>query len=146
MPHLRTVIIMIVLLVVIDEEGKIRKKVVAVIFKSLTQMVANIYSSVGVVMSLQTGLTRKRCSISAKGKKSFSFPATVVATDPLATGFFTPRVNRPDHDARPLFTHFRLLQWLILHWAGSNNAMRLHTSVLTMYSYGLNHTFTVGIK
>jgi hypothetical protein len=61
-------------------------------------------------------------------------------------GFFTPRVNRPGHDARPRFTHLRLLQWLILHWAGSNNAMRLHTFVLTMYSYGLTHTFTAEIK
>lgn len=61
MPHLRAVIIVIVLLIVTDEEGKTRKEVVMVSFKSLTQMVANFYSSVGVVISLQTGLTRNRC-------------------------------------------------------------------------------------
>jgi hypothetical protein len=61
-------------------------------------------------------------------------------------GFFTPRVNRPGDDARSLVTHLCLLQWLILHWARSNNAMRLHTSVLTIYSYGLDHTLTAGIK
>lgn len=79
---------MIILLVVIDEEGNMRKEVVMVSFKLLTQMVANIYSSVGVVISLQTGLTRNRCSTSAKGKKSFFFPAAVVATDPLAIRSF----------------------------------------------------------
>lgn len=87
-PHLRTVIIMTVLLIVTDEEGKKRKQAVIVSFKSLTQMVANIYSSVGVVISLQTGLTRNGCSTSAKGKKSFSFPTAVVAADPLATRVF----------------------------------------------------------
>lgn len=90
MPHLRAVIIMIVLLIVVDEEGKMRKEVVMVSFKSLTQMVANIYSSVGVVVSLQTELTRNWCSASAKEKRSFSFPAVMVATDPLATsGFYS---------------------------------------------------------
>jgi hypothetical protein len=82
---------MIVLLIVIDEKGKMRKEVVMVSFKSLTQMVANIYSSVGVMISLQIRLTRNRCSISAKGKKSFSFPAAGVATYPLATRVFSPR-------------------------------------------------------
>jgi len=58
-------------------------------FKSLTQMVANIYIVyVGVVISLQTVLTQNRCSISAKENKSFSFPAAVVATDPSATMVF----------------------------------------------------------
>lgn len=71
---------MIVLLIVIDGKGKVRKVVVMVSFKSLTQMVANICSSVGVMISLQIRLTRSRCSISAKGKKSFSFPTAGVAT------------------------------------------------------------------
>ena len=131
------VIIVIILLVVIDEEGNMRKEVVMVSFKLLTQMVANIYSSVGVVISLQTGLTRNRCSTSAKGKKSFFFRRLWWLPIRWLSGVFTARVNRPGHNARPLFTHFRLLQWLILQLDGSNNAMRLHTLVLTMYIYGL---------
>ena len=79
---------MTVLLIVTDEKGKMRKEVVMVSFKLLTQMVANIYISVGVMISLQIRLTRNRFSISAKGKKSFSFPAAGVATYLLATRVF----------------------------------------------------------
>ena len=75
---------MIVLLTVNIELGRMWNQIVMVGCHS-TQTVADRYSSVGVVISLQAGLTRNRCSISAKGKKSFSFPAALVATDPVAT-------------------------------------------------------------